>query len=60
MDVAMETGQAGVITAHSKLSTGVLQLWSPGPTPTSRNGFSPFMKATPEAGQKDSWVLSHP
>lgn len=60
MDVAMETAQAGVITAHSNLSTGVPQLWSPGPTSTSRNGFSPFMKATPETGQKDSWVLSHP
>ena len=61
MAVAMETGQAGAITTHSNLSTGGPQLWSPGPTLTSRNGFSPFMKAHPlEAGQQDSWVLSHP
>lgn len=47
MVVAMETGQAGEITTHSNLSTGAPQPCSPGPTLTSRDPASPFMKAHP-------------
>ena len=65
MDV-LETGQMGEITAPSNLSTGGPQLCTPGPTLASRNGFSlcqtESSRESPplEAGQQESWVLSHP